>query len=165
MSADAGAARAGKGAWGRGTGGRGGEPSTPKAATAGGDGPPVIGTKGAGWRWINWVRKGYHDGSIEANAAGGWLYNAEGEAYVVVPACFEAFAAVEEFEWKKVKNQVTRLKRHRLRSSPSGAASTFRAELGDGRRVEGMLFPGELVWDDEGPPAAEVVLGQRSRRR
>ena len=134
-------------------------------AAAGCAGPPVIGTAGAGWRWINWVRRGYHDGSIEANAVGSWLHNAAGEAYVVMPACFEEFAAAEGVEWKKVKNQVTRLKRHRLRSSPAGAASTFRAELADGRRVEGMLFPGDLVWDDEGPAAAAVVLRQRGRRR
>lgn len=37
--------------------------------------------------------------------------------------------------------QVTWLGRHRERGSPSGAANTPRAELSDGRHVEGMVFP------------------------
>ena len=114
--------------------------------------PALVGGVGAGWRWINWVRAGLRDGSIAANADGGWLHNIAGDAYVVRPACFEAFAAVEGVDVATVKNRVARLRRHRLRKWERGIANTFRAVLGDGRRVQGMLFPGELIWDDE-PPA------------
>ena len=55
--------------------------------------PPAVGGEGAGWEWINWVRTGLRDGSVPVNAAGASLHNIAGEAYVVAPACFEAFAA------------------------------------------------------------------------
>lgn len=45
-------------------------------------------------------------------------------------------------------------------NSRSGAANTFRAELAGGRRVEGMVFPGDLIWDDNPPPQAAGKLGQ-----
>ena len=109
------------------------------------------------------MRDGLRGGTIPVNAAGGWLHNIAGEAYVVVPDGFEAFAAIEEVEPGTVKNRVARLGRHRERSSGSGAANTFRAELADGRRVEGMVFPGDLVWDDDPPPAADGALGRRRR--
>ena len=122
-----------------------------------------IGGEGAGWRWINWVRDGLRDGAIPVNAEGGWLHNMAGEAYVVVPDGFEAFAAAEGVEAKTVRNRVARLGRHRERGSRSGAANTFRAELADGRRVEGMVFPGELIWDGDPPAEADGALG-RGRR-
>ena len=62
-----------------------------------------------------------------------------------------------------VKNQVARLGRHRERKTPSGKASTFRAELADGRRIDGMVFPGDLFWDDDAPPEADGALGRRRR--
>ena len=49
--------------------------------------------------------------------------------------------------------------RGRLRT---GAAKTFRAGFADGRRVAGMVFPGELLWDDA-PPLAAAVLSPRCR--
>ena len=97
------------------------------------------------------------------NAGGGWLHKIAGEAYVVVPDGFEAFATPEGAEAKTVKNRVARLGRHRERSSPTGAANTFRAELEDGRRTEGMVLDGELLWDDEMPPEAAGKLGRRRR--
>ena len=124
--------------------------------------PARIGGEGAGWRWINWARGGLRDGTVPVNAEGGWLHNIAGEAYVVVPDGFEEFAALEQVEAKTVRNRVARLGRHRERSSGSGAANTFRAELADGRRVDGMVFPGELLWDDRPPPEA---AGKRGRRR
>ena len=127
---------------------------SPEPATA----PVAVGGMGAGWRWINWVRAGLRDGSIAANADGGWLHNIDGDAYVVRPACFEAFAAIEGVDEATVKNRVARLRRHRLRKWERGIANTFRAELGDGRRVQGMLFPGELIWDDKPPPPAAAEL-------
>ena len=114
----------------------------------------VVGGLGAGWRWINWVRAGLRDGSIVANADGGWLHNLGGDAYCVRPACFEAYAPVEDVEAGTIKNRVAKLRRHRLRKWERGVANTFRAELPDGRRVEGMLFPGELIWDGNPPPVA-----------
>ena len=117
-----------------------------------------VGGAGAGWRWVNWVRAGLRDGTIAVNAEGGWLHNIGGEAYVVVPDGFGAFAAVEEVEPKTVKNRVARLGRHRERGSPSGAANTFRVDLADGRRVAGMVFPGKLFWDDDEPPATDAKL-------
>ena len=145
--------------------GRQDAPSEPPAGNDGADaaGPRRVGGRGAGWRWVNWVRDGLRDGTIPVNADGGWLHNIAGEAYVVVPDGFEAFAAIEEVEPGTVKNRVARLGRHRERSSGSGAANTFRAELADGRRVEGMVFPGDLVWDDDPPPAADGALGRRRR--
>lgn len=126
--------------------------------------PERVGGDGAGWRWINWVRDGLREGRIAVNAEGGWLHNIAGEAYVVVPDGFEEFAGVEGVEAKTVRNRVVRLGRHRERGSRSGAANTFRAELADGRQVEGMVFPGELVWDgNTPPPAAEGALGRRRR--
>ena len=121
-------------------------------------GPLVVGGLGAGWRWINWVRAGLRDGSIVANADGGWLHNIGGDAYCVRPACFEAYAGVEDVEAGTIKNRVAKLRRHRLRKWERGVANTFRAELADGRRVEGMLFPGELIWDDAPPPLAGAEL-------
>ena len=103
--------------------------------------PERVGGEGAGWRWINWVRDGLRDGTIAVNAEGGWLHNIAGEAFVVVPDGLEAFATFESVAAKTVKNRVVRLGRHGERSSPSGSANTLRAELADGRRVEGMVFP------------------------
>lgn len=70
---------------------------------------------------------------------------------------------MEGVETKTVKNWVARLGRHRERGSRSGAAITFRAELADSRRVEGMVFPGELFWDGDAPPEADGALGRRRR--
>ena len=120
-----------------------------------------IGGKGAGWDWINWVRDGLRDGTVAANAEGGWLHNVGGEAYAVVPDAFEAFAALQGVAAKTVRHRVVRLGRHRERGTPSGAANTFRAELADGRRVRGMVFPGELLWGAEAPPEG----GTLDRRR
>ena len=120
--------------------------------------PPAIGGEGAGWEWINWMRAGLRDGSVQVNAAGAWLHNIAGEAYAVSPACFEAFAAGRDVAPATVRNRVVRLGRHRQRASPSGSANVFRAVLADGSRVKGMVFPGELVWDDDPPPRANASL-------
>ena len=40
-----------------------------------------------------------------------------------------------------------------------GAANLLRAVLSDGSRVEGMVFPGELFWDDDPPPGANAEHG------
>ena len=125
--------------------------------------PPAIGGEGAGWEWVNWVRSGIRDGSVPINAAGGWLHNIAGEAYVVSPACFEAFAAGRDLAPATVRNRVVRLGRHRQRASPSGAANLFRAVLADGSRVGGMVFPGELMWDDDPPPRANAGLVGKGR--
>ena len=125
--------------------------------------PPAIGGEGAGWEWINWVRSGIRDGSVPVNAPGAWLHNIEGEAYAVSPACFEAFAAGRGIAAATVRNRVVRLGRHRQRASPSGAANVFRAVLADGSRVKGMVFPGELVWDDDPPPRANASLAGKGR--
>ena len=125
--------------------------------------PPAIGGEGAGWEWVNWVRAGLRDGSVPVNAAGAWLHNIAGEAYVVSPACFEAFAAGRDLAPGTVRNRVVRLGRHRQRGSPSGAANLFRAVLADGSRVGGMVFPGELIWDDDPPPRANAELVGKGR--
>ena len=125
--------------------------------------PPAIGGEGAGWEWINWVRTGLRDGSVAVNAAGAWLHNIAGEAYVVSPACFEAFAAGRDVAPATVRNRVVRLGRHRTRASRSGAANLFRAVLADGSPVGGPVFPGELVWDDDPPPRANAELVGKGR--
>ena len=125
--------------------------------------PPAIGGEGAGWEWINWVRAGLRDGSVAINADGAWLHNIKGEAYVVSPACFEAFAAGRELAPATVRNRVVRLGRHRVRASRSGAANLFRAVLADGSRVGGLVFPGELIWDDDPPPRANAELVGKGR--
>jgi len=125
--------------------------------------PPVIGGEGAGWEWINWVRAGLRDSSVTVNAKGAWLHNIAGEAYVVAPACFEAFAAGRNLAPATVRNRVVRLGRHRSRTSRSGAANRFRAVLADGSRVEGMVFPGELIWDDDPPPRGNAELVRKGR--
>ena len=125
--------------------------------------PPAIGGEGAGWKWINWVRAGFRDGSVPVNAAGAWLHNIAGEAYVVAPVCFEAFAAGRELAPATVRNCVVRLGRHRTRASRSGAANLFRAVLADGSRVEGMVFRGELIWDEDPPPRSNAELVGKRR--
>ena len=141
----------------------------PPAATAepepapGREPPPAIGGEGAGWEWINWVRAGLRDGSVPVNAADAWLHNIAGEAYVVAPACFEAFAAGRDLAPATIRNRVVRLGRHRSRASRSGAANRFRAVLADGSRVEGMVFPGELFWDGDPPPRASAELVGKGR--
>ena len=148
--------------------GRGGTPGGP--ATTGCDSrarartrvkrapPPAIEGGGAGWEWINWVRIGLRDGSVAVNAAGVWLHSIEGAAYAVSPACFEAFATGRDLAPATVRNRVVRLGRHRQHASPSGAANVFRAALADGSRVKGMVFPGEIMWDDDPPPRANASL-------
>ena len=125
--------------------------------------PPVIGGEGAGWEWINWVRAGLREGSVPVNGAGAWLHNIEGEAFVVSPGCFEAFAAGRALAPATVRHRVVRLRRHRQRESPSGSANVFRAVLADGSRVKGMVFPGELVWDGDPPPRANARLVGKGR--
>ena len=125
--------------------------------------PTEIGGEGAGWEWINWVRAGFRDGSVPVNAGGAWLHNIAGEAYVVAPACFEAFAAGRDLAPATVRNRVVRLGRHRSRTSRSGATNLFRAVLADGSRVEGMVFPGTLIWDDDPPPLANAELVRKRR--
>ena len=127
------------------------------------EGPVVVGGLGAGWRWINWVRAGLRDGSIEANADGGWLHNVAGKAFVVVPDGFEAYAAEAGVDAKTVRNRVTRLGKHRQRKAGNRAVDEFRAELADGRRVPGMVFPGALIWEDRPPPAIKSELEGRRR--
>ena len=138
------------------------QPATPTPAP-GRTPPPAIGGEGAGWEWVNWVRAGLRDGSVAVNAPGAWLHNIEGEAYAVSPVCFEAFAAGRDLAPATVRNRVVRLGRHRQRASPSGSANVFRAVLADGSRVKGMVFPGELVWDDDPPPRANAGLVGKGR--
>ena len=140
----------------------------PQAATAepepapGRAPPPAIGGEGAGWEWINWVRAGVRDGSLAVNAPGAWLHNIEGEAYAVSPACFEAFAAGRDLAAATVRHRVVRLGRHRQREARSGSSNVFRAVLADASRVKGMMFPGELVWDDDPPPRGNArLVGKR----
>jgi len=107
------------------------------------------------------VREGVRRGEVAVNAADGWLHNIGGRAYVVVPDCFEAFAAVDGVRWKTVKNRVARLRLHALRRSASGGVDAYRAQFPDGHRVTGMLFPGEMVWGVDEPPVGHAVLGRR----
>ena len=53
-----------------------------------------------------------------------------------------------------IKSRVAKLRWYRLRKWERGVGNTFRAEFRDGRRVEGILFPGELIWEDGLPPLA-----------
>ena len=136
--------------------------SADAGAPVAGEAPPGrIGGKGGGWDWINWVRDGLRDGGIPVNADGGWLHNLGGDAYVVVPDGYRAFAESRGVGAKTVMNRVKRLGRHRARGGPSGVVNTFRARLADGRRVAGMAFPGELLWDSNAPPEGDVRLEQR----
>ena len=139
------------------------QPPTAEREPAPGPPPPAIGGEGAGWEWINWVRAGLRDGSVAVNADGAWLHNIAGEAYVVTPACFAAFAAGRDLVPATIRNRVVRLGRHRSRAAPSGAANRFRAVLADGSRVEGMVFPGELIWDDDPPPRSNAELVRKGR--
>ena len=136
--------------------------SSDAGAPVGAEAPPErIGGKGGGWDWINWVRDGLRDGGIAVNADGGWLHNLAGDAYVVVPDGYRAFAESRGVGAKTVMNRVKRLGRHRARSGPAGVVNTFRARLADGRRVAGMAFPGELLWDGDPPPEGDVRLERR----
>ena len=120
--------------------------------------PSDIGDGRVGWQWFNWVRAGLRDGSVVANTDGGWLHNIEGSAFVVDPDCFEALAAGESMPPKSIRNRVLKLGRHSTRRSSAGRADAFPAALADGRRVSGMVFPGELFWDQDAPPASKSAL-------
>ena len=138
--------------------------AAPAAATreAATDGPSRAGGTGKGWLWIGWVRAGVRDGSIAVNAADGWLHNVGGAAYVVVPDGYEAFDAPDAAAPKTVRNRVARLGRQRRRKWRGRTVDEFRAELPGGRRVSGMVFPGDLVWDDRPPPASAAVVEGRN---
>ena len=127
---------------------------TPKPEPA----PSDIGDGRVGWQWFNWVRAGLRDGSVRPNAEGGWLHNIAGSAFVVEPDCFEALAAAESLAPKSIRNRVLKLGRHSTRRSNAGRADSFPADLADGRRVSGMVFPGELFWDKDAPPASKSAL-------
>ena len=139
-------------------------PDAPSETAAGDEAPkpepgtPDIGDGRAGWQWLNWVRAGLRDGSVVPNAEGGWLHNIDGSAFVVDPDCFEALAAIESVPPKSIRNRVLKLGRHSTRRSESGRADAFKVDLGDGRRASGMLFPGELFWDKQAPPASKSRL-------
>ncbi len=77
---------------------------------------------------------------------------------MVDPDCFEALAAAESMPPKSIRNRVLKLGRHSTRRSESGRADAFKADLADGRRASGMLFPGELFWDKDAPPASKSRL-------
>ena len=109
------------------------------------------------------MRAGLRDGSVPVNAAGAWLHNIAGEAYVVTPACFETIAAGRDLAPATVRNRVVRLGRHRQRASPSGVANVFCAVLADGSRIQGKVFPRDLIWDDEPPPRANAELVRKGR--
>ena len=125
--------------------------------------PPAIGGEGAGWEWIKRVRTGLREGSVPVNADGVWLHNIAGEAYLIASACFEAFADGRELAPATIRNRVVRLGRHRARESRSGAANVFRAVLADRSHVKGMVFPGELMWDEDPPPRANLELVGKGR--
>ncbi len=149
-----------------------GEPAAGAAGTGGApdaeggrreNGPPAVGGEGKGWAWINWVRRGLCDGAIAANAEDGWLHRIGDEAFVMVPEGFDAFAAAGSEDSKNVRNRVTKLARHRIRFWRGRRVDEFRAHLEDGRRAKGMMFPGDLFWDESAPPLSKSVLDRRSR--
>lgn len=117
----------------------------------------------AGMGWVRWVRERLASGAVAANADDGWLHRMGEEAFVVVPDCFEACAAADGVAVKTVKNRVMRLGLHRMERAGDGAVDLFRAALGDGRVVRGMLFPGRLLWGDEAPETGSATLTQRYR--
>ena len=117
----------------------------------------------AGMGWVRWVRERLASGAVAANADGGWLHRMGEEAFVVVPDCFEACAAADGVAVKTVKNRVMRLGLHRMERAGDGAVDLFRAALGDGRVVRGMLFPGRLLWGDKAPETGSATLTKRYR--
>ena len=62
-----------------------------------------------------------------------------------------------------MRNRQIRLGRHQQRAWRSGAANLFQAVLADGSRVKGMVFPGELIWDDDPHPRANGELVGKGR--
>ena len=149
---------------------RGGTPGGRRCRT-GGDprdgGPPCAdaphggngtGQRGKGWGWFEWVREQVGSGAVAVNADGGWLHRVGEEALAVVPDCFEEWAAREGVATKTAKNRVSRLRRHRPQQGNGRTADRFHAELGDGRRVHAMLFPGELLWGDGEPEEGPARL-------
>ena len=98
-------------------------------------------------------------GSVAVNDDDGWLHRIGDDAFVLVPDGFEEFAAQQGVDARTVKNRVARLGLHRTRRCGRGRrADLFHAVLGDGRRVQGMLFPGALFWDGDGPEEGRARL-------
>ena len=83
--------------------------------------------------------------------------------HLVAPACFEAITAGRDLVPATVLDRVVRLGRHPVRALRLGTANLFRAVLADKSRVEGMVFPGELIWDDD-PPLWANTEPVRKRR-
>ena len=146
---------------------RGGTPGAGRCPAAGdrpsGDSPPgrtdagippaiVDGRPRAkGWGWFEWAREQVESGAVAVNADGGWLHRIGGDALAVVPDCFEEWAAREGVAANTAKNRVNRVQRHRPQHGNGRVGDRVRAVLGDGRKVHGMLFPGELLWGDDDP--------------
>ena len=117
------------------------------------------GPRGKGWGWFEWAREQVESGAVAANAEGSWLHRIGDYAFVVVPDCFEEWAAREGVAASTAKNRVRRLRRHRpSRRRNGGSGDRFRAVLGDGRKAEGMLFPGKLLWGDDAPEDGSATL-------
>lgn len=114
--------------------------------------------RGAGRGWFEWAREQLRSGAVEANADGGWLHRVGHDAFAVEPDCFAEWAAREGVAAKTARNRVARLGRHRTHARSGRKADRFRALLGDGRRVRGMLFPGELLWGDDAPEDGTATL-------
>ena len=111
-----------------------------------------------GWGWFEWVREQVGSGAVAVNADGGWLHRIGDDALAVVPDCFEEWAAREGVAVKTAKNRVNRVQRHRPQHGHGRVGDRFHAVLGDGRRVHGMLFPGELLWGDDDPEDGSAML-------
>ena len=115
-------------------------------------------SRAVGWGWFEWAREQVESGAVAVNADGGWLHRVGDAALVVEPDCFEAWAAREGVAAKTAKNRVRRLQRHRVRRRKGRVGDRFHAVLGDGRRVHGMLVPGELLWGDDDPEDGTATL-------
>ena len=117
------------------------------------------GPRGKGWGWFEWAREQVESGAVAVNAEGSWLHRIGDYAFVVVPDCFEDWAAREGVAASTAKNRVRRLRRHRpSQRRNGGSGDRFRAVLGDGRKAEGMLFPGGLLWGDDAPEDGSATL-------
>lgn len=94
-------------------------------------------TPAKGWGYWAWLAAAVESQHVEVNTVDSLVHGLDGGALLlVVPDCFEAYAAIDETPPKRVQNQVMRLKRHCTRAD---GRNLYGAAIGK-TRCRGLIF-------------------------